>query len=310
MYLPDTPDEEWLDVAISLCELLDEFGRIEAVLLSASSEDHPVTPASLANASEISERTADDVLLQLRRVGAVSQRPGPDKEYSISVNTLRPLLSLARVTQQILGQYEERQPPRHEIDPLVTFPEDPSFEGVTPQDFGMGWLMPSLTGMIGRAESRIVLLTPFLERDGFERISGSLEQALVGGVEVVIVSRYLHIADSHNRKVLEGFVDNFCDSDASLANLHFVDYTVWPAGVSPADYDQPGVNPSFTLHSKLLLVDDREVYIGSANMTEYGLSQYLETGIRVEGPTVASYRRLVDRLIDSEAAEKWFPRGK
>jgi phosphatidylserine/phosphatidylglycerophosphate/cardiolipin synthase-like enzyme len=63
------------------------------------------------------------------------------------------------------------------------------------------------------------------------------------------------------------------------------------------------------MHNKILLVDDRTVYFGSANFTYNGLVANYENVIRVDGdePTIARFDAEVDEMIANakDACEQW-----
>jgi putative cardiolipin synthase len=50
--------------------------------------------------------------------------------------------------------------------------------------------------------------------------------------------------------------------------------------------------------------DDRSVYIGSANVTDYGFDRYLELGVLISGPQSDNFRELADRLLESPSADE------
>jgi putative cardiolipin synthase len=195
---------------------------------------------------------------------------------------------MARKAVPIVDQIEERRPETTDVTPLVTLPADPSFSSVTPTRFGMEWLMPSLGRLIKQAENEIIILNPFFEKD----------------VEVKIITRYLHDPSSHNRSVVEEFTDICRERGIPLQNLTLLDYTIWDEETDITDQKQDGENPKFTLHAKLLIADQTRAYLGSANVTDYGFERYLEIGAILDGPVVASYRELVEFLLESDAASE------
>jgi putative cardiolipin synthase len=209
---------------------------------------------------------------------------------------------MARKAVPIVEHIEERRPEATDVTPLVTLPADPSFSSVTPARFGMEWLMPSLGRLIKQAEREIIILNPFFEEDGFHQLHQPLLNALDNNIEVIIITRYLQDPDSHNRSVVEEFTYRCRERDIPLKNLTLFDYTVWDEETDMTARNQEGENPKFTLHAKLLITDQTRAYLGSANVTDYGFERYLEIGAKLDGPAVASYRELVDFLLDSDAA--------
>jgi putative cardiolipin synthase len=295
-------DPELIDIALAIRELTTSFDRVEGALLIAGGTDSSISPSWLADQTRLSEPACDDLLLQLRRANAVERVPAEGAVYAVDPARVRACFSATREAAAVASQLEARQPDRTEVTPLVTLPADPSFDGITPEALGMDWLMPSLGRLLKQATDEISILTPFFEGDGFQQLHQPLFNTLADGTPVTVITRYLHDPDSHNRSVIDGFIEDCHDQGLPLDNLSMVDYTVWDDDISDVDRSQNGENPAFTLHAKLVLVDREQAYIGSANVTDYGFDQYLEVGALLEGPAVSSYVRLVEALLASEAA--------
>lgn len=300
-------ETEVIDVALALAEFDVNVDVLEGVLLAAGGADQLISPGALASETGIPRQSAEDILLQLRRIEAVSRSPGESSMYAVNPGAIRELFSRAREAHVIIDRYRQRQPERTDVEPLVTLPRDPHFEGVVPESLAMNWLMPTLARMIKRASREIVILTPFFEGGGLDRLEAPLLDALAEGVEVTIVTRYLHDSDSINRGVLLDLWEEANDRGIDTERLGLIDYTVWDADVPEARRHQDGDTPAFTLHAKLMVVDAREAYVGSANVTDYGFARYLELGVRLSGPAVEGYAALCDRLLASESATRWRP---
>jgi phosphatidylserine/phosphatidylglycerophosphate/cardiolipin synthase-like enzyme len=55
--------------------------------------------------------------------------------------------------------------------------------------------------------------------------------------------------------------------------------------------------PYETFHAKIILGDDSQAYVGSANMLASSLDLALEVGLLVKGQSVVDIKRLVDSMI-------------
>lgn len=282
---------------------LDQF---EGRLLVAAGGQLDTSPAEIANSTSIDRAKVVDVFRQLRRAGAVERSSvgagGEQARYYVRSGQVRRIFRAARTVVEFLETHEERSPPESRVEPLVTFPEDPSFAEASPYDFEMKWLMPTLTSAIKESVEGITIVTPFFDQTGFETLQPHLIDTLERGTSLRIITRYLGDRSSYNRRVLASFVTSLSDAGVSRENLTFIDYTVWDPEVPMDERRQDGKNPAFTLHAKLMLFDDREAYLGSANVTDYGFDRYLELGVLISGPPVADFSRLVSFLVDSEAA--------
>lgn len=297
-----------LDAALAISELLDGetdlIRGIEGYLLTRSAQSDTVTPADLAREHDVSGPTARDICRQLESVGAITSvvTPAiPEKtEYECDTDECLAVLEAATTTSRILRRDAERRQPQPTVEPLVTLPADPSFEEVSPQDIGFDWLMPRLLSAINGSQDHIRILMPFFERDGFERLQPSLTAALERGVTVTIVTRYLSDSTSHNYAVLSSFVSELDAGDIPRSGLELVEYT--PETATGEGARQEGAPPEFTLHAKVMAFDETAVYIGSANVTDYGFEKYLELGVLLGGPPVMTYRQMFARLLESPSA--------
>jgi putative cardiolipin synthase len=305
--MDDTKPE--FETALAIADLLSYneqlLDRVEGLLLIQAGKETPISPATVGIRSDLGREAAADLFRQLNEVEAVSREsyadPVVDSEFLVHSGRLRGLCGATRDAIRSVAAYHERHP-RTEVVPLVTFPNDPVFEPVTPGDFGMESLMSTLASEIKRCNNRTVLLSPFFEGDGLARLTDVLLDALARGVEVTIVTRYLQDRTSHNWSVIHGFVDQAQDRGVS-GKLETIDYTIWDSDIPPGDRRQNGSNPSFTLHAKMMLFDSRAAYIGSANVTDYGFGRYLELGVLLQGRKVSDVYNLCSFLLASNAAE-------
>ena len=56
----------------------------------------------------------------------------------------------------------------------------------------------------------------------------------------------------------------------------------------------------YKIHAKVILIEDREMLVTSANLTHLGTLINFELGLSVKGPAVKKMRELVDKMIDKE----------
>ncbi|WP_410767509.1 phospholipase D-like domain-containing protein [Haloferax sp. DFSO60] len=296
-----TDEKLRLEVALSIIELIDNFDSVEGMLLQAAGADQTITNGDVEAVAKLSPSRAKDLLRQLNRADAV-QLSKSGNSYTVQSRQTRKLFTVVRQAASTLETHQSRTPSATDVTPVITLPDDPDFRGTSPQLFGMSHLMPSLSRLIKQAEDRIVLLSPFLEADGIERLHLPLKNALKRGVQVTIVTRYLADEESYNYSVLANLCETLEEDANPNEKIQFVDYTVWDGDVPADEQVQDGRAPSFTFHAKVLLSDDSRVYVGSANLTDYGFDRYLELGVILEGPTVSSFTDLIGYLLDSEAA--------
>lgn len=296
-----------IDTALAIAELADErtetLRAIQAFLLQADLNDYEISPRTIANEVGLPPAASRDFCRQLVSAGAAEQLSAPsdplDSTYRCDEETVSSLCETAVFAIRVLKQNKERTQPSTDVQPLVTLPADPSFDEVTPQEFGFEWLMPELSSSMNQTEDSIQILMPFFETDGFTELEPALIAALERGVEVTVVARYLSDRTSYNRRVLSAFAERCQKQGVPLSGLTFVDYTAWE---SEDDDGQNGDQPSFTLHAKVMVFDAKSAYIGSANVTDYGFDRYLELGVLLRGPSVGQFAELCSFLLASNAA--------
>lgn len=298
---------EQISTALAIAELVDERSKtvraIQGYLLQVGMADRKVTPRTLAEEVSITPNRARDIFRQLESAGASERYSSPSDplatEYLCNIEPIASLCETTVMAIEVLSEDQKRRKQPTTVQPLVTLPADPSFDNVMPVEFGFEWLMPEITSAISQANERIRILMPFFESDGFKELEPALMSALKRGVSVTIVARYLSDEQSHNYSVLSTFVEQCRERGIPLGELELIDYTAWESG---DETGQHGDAPSFTLHAKIMLFDSDCAYIGSANVTDYGFERYLEIGVLLSGPSVASFENLVTKLEESPAA--------
>ena len=303
-----TRREPEIDQALAIADILghdaDLLDEIEGALLIAAGRSERISPAALARDTELSREAATDLFRQLAN-SAVVERHRYDTElvetpFGVNADLTRQVFTRVHESIRTLEAHQERVP-RTTITPLVTLPDDPAFNGVTAATFGMEGLLSTLASQVKRCDEEIVLLSPFFEGDGFGRLADVLLDALKRDVDLTIVTRYLADADSHNHTVIQSFMQRVA-GEGLTSRVSLIDYTVWDDDTPITEQIQNGENPKFTLHAKVMLFDTRAVYVGSANVTDYGFNRYLEMGVLLEGAKVTPFRQLCDHLLDSEGA--------
>jgi putative cardiolipin synthase len=304
--MTDEPSD--VEIGLALGAVLDweveQLTSVEGVLLQQAGNDQHIDAIELAHESSLGRSAAADLLRQLERGRAVERVAGPRQkldQFQVIPERIHDLCALTRTAAEVEEILTARTN-QTAIQPLVTFPKDPSFAEASPGRFDMEHLMPALARLISRADKRIILLNPFFEAEGVTRLRDPIADAIDRGVTVTIVTRYLTDSDAHNRAILETLLTDLRRRDVAVQNLTCIDYTVWDDDVPIEQRTQNGAPPAFTLHAKLLVVDTDAVYLGSANVTDYGFDRYLETGIVLDGPAAGQYADLVEFLLQSPAA--------
>ena len=279
--------------AVALAGVVGDLNSITALLgcVATESIEQPTLSAStLAEESALDRGVIDAFLDFLVVKGYAEERTGAQNSVNPDFEQVLRLLQQARVAKQAIDQNaEERRYSSAEF--VCTLPsEDPGFQDLDPVDFGMQQVTTQLLSMCRNAESELVLTSPFLETEGVEWLLPGLQGALERGVNVTLITRELNSGQPNRAAV----ADLFGSQIGEDGELHVYDYYE----PSPS-----GEYPLYTLHSKVLVVDDTQAYVGSANFTKYGFSQNLEIGVIVKGHEVERLSSLLAHVVDYGADE-------
>lgn len=134
-----------------------------------------------------------------------------------------------------------------------------------------------LLDIIDHARHQIWLTAPFIEQTGLEFLTEALLAALVRGVSVCFVTR-----PGSTDGVVSALINRVKEHD--LRGLR-----VFEVATEASDLGS---------HAKVCLADDEVCYLGSANLTAYGLGRHLELGARLHGPNVAIIRAALEAIAE------------
>lgn len=147
-------------------------------------------------------------------------------------------------------------------------------------------LAASLHRLITDSERCITIVSPFLELTGFERLETALLEAARRGVSIIIISSRITEANSMNHRVISRLWKAACN-ERLLGFFKFYNFKIVEGGSGPQ------------LHAKVIISDDNSAYIGSANLTEYGLSQNFEIGLLSTGPHIKLLQEIIMAICQS-----------
>ena len=213
------------------------------------------------------------------------------QEGLITKNTIaRSRIDLAFTIAKVQHANTEDAPPVNKI--VGTFPEDdPAF---TSQSFGS--LLSETLKLIREADEHLVLLSPFLSEQAFEKYRPALRSAADYGADITLITNSLTYGkDSYNRK----FVNALFDDRRIATQTTVYEY------VNRESWD--------TFHAKVITTgSDGPAYLGTANFTHKGLLDNLELGVIFHDKTAHDLNSLMDTLLKSEfttritRADGWF----
>jgi HKD family nuclease len=164
----------------------------------------------------------------------------------------------------------------HEL--LVTYPNDKKFVRIDE----LRLLFPNLKRLIRSAEKELLIINPFFDAAGIERIINDLLGAASSGVKTKIVVR-----EYGQHETLTECVDTIIDNFISNGSARLLQVR---------DYYKKLDHQIYAIHSKIIIADSAKCYVGSANLTMSSFYSNLELGVLLKGRTVRPVRSLFENL--------------
>lgn len=232
------------------------------------------------------------ILLELAAQGTLNQLQRDPRGYLYDRYGVEPerLRLVLRVAQGIAGALAQQPPAnleRYEV--VATLPP-----GFRLQDSGRSPipLFAALHELIVKANRTLTFLNPFFELQGLKPLFEALAAAAQRGVVITMITRDLEQSASPNRTALAD-LHQYLGRMGLASQLHVYNYKVQAAG-----------RIVLTLHAKVAISDGIRAYVGSANLTSYGLERYLEIGVLLYGPQVGVIESIVSGVLQSGVASR------
>lgn len=211
-------------------------------------------------------------------------------QYQIDPDQLRQVLRDAAFLKQAYDRLQEETTPSSQAQLIATLPDN------LPLSPDVKRRIPSLAATLHRlittASQEIVILNPFFEQEGFNRLASALLAAAGRGVVVTIITRQLSDATAVNYRVMKQLWEQ---SQAEGVSNQFCFY----------EYQQvEDGRMVLTSHAKVMLVDGRTAYIGSANLTEYGMGRFVEIGVTLENTKAQELQPLLEAIMNAPESRR------
>lgn len=194
--------------------------------------------------------------------------------------------TLQELAQQLAGaaNYQHVHKDRDEVQVVLTLPEEPSKLSEALPEQGPFCAKLSATDsafakIALEARFRLIVVTPFIDRVGAEWIASMFRLTDGNPVERILILRDYHSAKSSLSAIANEMVH---------LQVKMFDYYIHHEKRRP---------PFETFHAKLVLGDDVQAYVGSANMLASSLEVSLEVGVLVKGQSVLDIKRLIDSIL-------------
>lgn len=137
-----------------------------------------------------------------------------------------------------------------------------------------------------------------------------MEEMILNAKDSIIITGYSITGDAENFiRILEDAIDKVevifvIHSDDKNKNFETLS-NLWKKEKKPKVYSRtPGpLDVYFKIHAKMLVVDNFDLLVTSANLTWHGMSNNFEVGLRVRGNTAKKAEVLIRNLIERNYLE-------
>lgn len=201
--------------------------------------------------------------------------PQEKSMYSINDCSLDDFLSLSLYSIKLLQSRKKKKPAVTERL-VLTFGDDTKLLDVAFHPFLD--LAGYLAQVVDCATEHIWVVSPFLTRDAFKILNHQLRGAIKRGVVVEIVTDMAGMKEEALRDLIVAV-----NSELGGPSSHALKWYV-PNGVKSL------------MHAKLLVADKNVGYLGSANLTGYGLREHFEIGTEILGERAKALWKLLQAL--------------
>lgn len=162
---------------------------------------------------------------------------------------------------------------------VATLPDD---ESISASEFES--ILTESLELIKKADDRLWLVSPYLSEEAFGKLKPALQTAVNQGATISLLTRYLTYGDDDSEYNRE-FARRLMDVPELAANTRLYEY------INEETWD--------TFHAKVIIADQEQAYLGTANVTHKGFLSNLELGVLFQGEPVIHLANLFESLRDS-----------
>lgn len=244
----------------------DALDGVRASLEYLHHADREVTPEELRDLApcDLSMTDAENIVYQLAVEGVFD-------DDTLNVETLR----ASFVGAGLLAAQDDS--PENTVVATIPYSDSALDSGMFEPLHG------NLLKLIRSANDDLVLMSPFLSEQAYERLRPALITAADNGADITLITRYLTYGDEDfNREFTREVADDRRLAPATTY-YEYIDDETWT-----------------TFHAKVVIADGVRAYLGTANLTHKGLGSNLELGVIFRDDTAARLDALVANLRQSE----------
>lgn len=176
-----------------------------------------------------------------------------------------------------LSNQESETPAHRECRLVWTIPPSLSLDGRSYHD--------ALSEVISSATRRVILVAPYLEREGIGMLEGELLGAVARGVEIDILAHDTEDLGSLSSLALEELRRNVQETQGGSLSVYSAN------------------TENFLLHSKIAVADETLGVVGSANLTGSALEKNLELGVEIGSRNASVLTDKIDYLLSSRLSK-------
>lgn len=203
-------------------------------------------------------------------------------QYTGSEALSRRTRALHNVEICVQLQQQTTDPP--ETNLLATIPDD---SAISADPFDN--LLTELVELIKTAETHLWLVSPYLSEPAFERLRPALQTATDRGATISVLTRYLTYGS-------DDYEFNRDFARCILSDPQIAPQTTLYEYVNDETWD--------TFHAKVVIADQKQAYLGTANVTGTGFMRNLELGVLFKNESVADLANVFNSLRDSHYLHK------
>jgi phosphatidylserine/phosphatidylglycerophosphate/cardiolipin synthase-like enzyme len=195
-----------------------------------------------------------------------------------------------KIASKILKEAEEHRTPNRPGDTFEIIATVPTVLAVEEEIPEIQLIDPSLKRLIVNTENELWIANPFFDSFGTASILPALLSVAKSGVSVKIITRGFYDKDIHVSQlksltmIADGFIENGLSNQLEIKDFF--------------KRSEETNRPEYALHSKIIMADEKECYLGSANVTKHGLKLNFELGVVIRGGKVKGVSKILKKVYE------------
>ena len=266
---------------------LDRIVTIRETILSLDRSTVSRADVDRGLQTPLTTREAAALFTCLQKNGAATQSATDDRgfaNYTFEVDLPEVNRVLTQQASVIASEGQSIQREQNEsVEFVATLPG--GFEPTSDRVRTIPDIATTIRNQVFDADSSVRIANPYFD-PSLELVS-DLASLPRRGVETRVLTRETAEQKGDTRTTLNKMWDSI--DEAHKDNLEVRDLYRW---------DENEGAQAFATHAKIVIVDDRVCYVGSANLTDTSLSTNFEFGVVVEGGIVETATKVFDEVFE------------